>query len=246
MATRTSGKTVPALDEHAIHVWHATLAATPENLAGAAELLPVAEREKTALVVSDAQRARLTLSRAWVREILAAYLGQAAPEIAIRRSARGKPQVEAGHEGTAPLQFSVSHSGDHMLVAVTRSDDVGVDLERMTRLADIEGIAARFFAPDEYDALVALPTGQRADAFFRGWVRKESVVKALGMGIAAAFDAFAVSLGKEPQLEIDVTGITGVDRERMWVQLLDIGRVDYLAAVAHAHPDSRVEYAEWQ
>ncbi|HET7631002.1 MAG TPA: 4'-phosphopantetheinyl transferase superfamily protein [Gemmatimonadaceae bacterium] len=235
----------PLLSGNDIHVWHATLAATPENLSGAMELLPVGERDKTALVASEAQRARLTLSRAWVRGILAKYLNQAGPDIAIRRSPRGKPTVEAG-DGAEPLQFSVSHAGDHMLVAVTRSDDVGVDLERMTRVADAERIAARFFARAEYDALLALPADQRADAFFRAWVRKEAVVKALGTGIASAFDVFHVSLGKDQQQEIDVTGITGVDRQRLWVRLLDIGRVDYLAAVAFASPDATVQYNEWQ
>ncbi|HEU4990512.1 MAG: 4'-phosphopantetheinyl transferase superfamily protein [Gemmatimonadota bacterium] len=245
MALSASGP-APVLSKHDIHVWHATLAATPENLAGAAQMLPEAEREKTALVASEAQRARLTLSRAWVRGILARYLSQPAPEIAIRRTPKGKPQVATESDKDAPLQFSVSHAGDHMLVAVTRSDDVGVDLERMTRLADAERIAARFFARPEHDALLALPADQRADAFFRAWVRKEAVVKALGTGIATAFDAFTVSLGKGGQQEVDVTGITGADRQRLWVQLLDIGRVDYLAAVAYAHPDSKVTYGEWQ
>ncbi|HEY5220289.1 MAG TPA: 4'-phosphopantetheinyl transferase superfamily protein [Gemmatimonadaceae bacterium] len=227
-----------------IHVWHATLVPTPQNLAGAADMLPAAEREKTALVASEAQRARLTLSRAWVRGILAKYLSQPAPDITIRRSPRGKPLVVTG-DNDQPLQFSVSHATDQMLVAVTRSDDVGVDLERMTRLADVERIAARFFARGEYDALLALPPDQRADAFFRAWVRKESVVKALGTGIAAAFDMFTVSLAKDVQHEVDVTGITGVDRQRLWVRLLDIGRVDYLAAVAFGHPDAKVHYSEW-
>jgi 4'-phosphopantetheinyl transferase len=239
-----SSASTPPLTAHDIHVWHATLAATPQNLAGAAEMLPVGERDKTALVASEAQRARLTLSRAWVRGILAHYLDQPAPDITIRRSPRGKPQV-VGKDGELPIHFSVSHSADHMLVAITRSDDVGVDLERMTRLADVERIAARFFSRGEYDALLALPTQQRADSFFRAWVRKESVVKALGTGIAAAFDAFTVSMGKDQQQEIDVTGITGVDRQRLWVRLLDIGRVDYLAAVAFGHPDSKVHYTEW-
>ncbi len=239
-----SAQSPASLKGNDIHVWHATLAATPENLAGAAQMLPAAEREKTALVGSEAQRARLTLSRAWVRGILAKYLSQPASEIAIRRSARGKPQVVAGNNDQ-PLQFSVSHSADHMLVAVTRGDDVGVDLERMTRLADVERIAARFFARGEYDALLALPPDQRADAFFRAWVRKESVVKALCTGIATAFDAFSVTLGKEPQHEIDVTGIPGIDRQLLWVRLGDIGRVDYIAAVAFGHPDAKVHYSEW-
>jgi 4'-phosphopantetheinyl transferase len=240
-----SSSSVPALTAHDIHVWHATLAATPENLTGATQMLPPGEQEKTALVASEAQRARLTLSRAWVRGILAKYLNQPAPEITIRRSPRGKPQV-VPRDGEPPLHFSVSHAGDHMLVAITRSDDVGVDLERMTRLADVERIAARFFSRGEYDALLGLAQEQRADAFFRAWVRKESVVKALGTGIATAFDAFTVSMGKDPQHEIDVTGITGIDRQRLWVRLLDIGRVDYLAAVAFGFPDAKVHYAEWK
>ncbi|MDE3128935.1 MAG: 4'-phosphopantetheinyl transferase superfamily protein [Gemmatimonadota bacterium] len=240
-----SSASIPALSAQDIHVWHATLAATPENLAGAAQMLPAGERDKTALVSSEAQRARLTLSRAWVRGILAKYLGQPAPDITIRRSPRGKPQV-VPRDGETPLHFSVSHSGDHMLVAITRTDDVGVDLERMTRLADVERIAARFFSRGEYDGLLGLPREQRADAFFRAWVRKEAVVKALGTGIATAFDAFTVSMGKDPQQEIDVTGITGVDRQRLWVRLLDIGRVDYLAAVAVGFPDGKVTYSEWK
>ncbi len=234
----------PALEEHDIHVWHAMLEATPENLAEAGKMLTASEREKTALVASDAQRARLTLSRAWVRGILSRYLRLPAPDVTIRRSPKGKPQV-VDDDQAEPLRFSVSHSADHMLVAVTRSDDVGIDVERQTRLADIERIAARFFARGEHDALMGLPAEERADAFFRAWVRKESVVKALGTGIAAAFDAFSVSLGKDPQQEVDVTGITGADRQRLWVRLLDIGRVDYLAAVAFGHPDAEVHYSEW-
>ncbi len=227
-----------------IHVWHATLVATSEDLVSAAEMLPVDERERTSPVASEAQWTRRTLSRAYVRGILSKYLTQSPPDITIRRTGRGKPRVAARAPDMA-LQFSVSHSADHMLVAVTRSGEVGVDLERLTRLADAERIAARFFARGECEALLALPVDERADAFFRAWVRKESVVKAMGLGIAAAFDSFTVSLGTEVQQEIDVAGITGVRQQRLWVRLLDIGRADYLAAVAFSQPHSQVRYVEW-
>jgi 4'-phosphopantetheinyl transferase len=234
----------PALSGTEIHVWHTSLAATPEALSAAAAALPPHERARTAHVASEAHWERRILSRARVRGILARYLSQAPPDITIRRNGRGKPAVVVG--GTdLPLQFSVSHSVDHMLVAVTRAGDVGVDLERVTRVADAERIASRFFTDAEYDALLALPAGQRLDAFFRAWVRKESVVKALGMGIAAAFDQFTVSLGEDLEQEIDVTGITGVEGQRLWVRLFDIGRPDYLAAVALPQPRAHVRYLEW-
>ena len=227
-----------------IHVWHATLALTPDALTDAGRLLPSAERQKTALVASEAQRARLTLSRAWVRAILSGYLERPAPDLVIRRSTLGKPIVST--EGDQPpLYFSVSHSGDHMLVAVTRADDVGIDLERLTRMVDPERIAARFFSRAECNALLALGPAERADAFFRAWVRKEAVVKALGMGIASAFDAFSVSLGREEQLEVDVSKVGKGGRDRLWVRVLDVGRVDYLAAVAFGQPGAVVRYFEW-
>jgi 4'-phosphopantetheinyl transferase len=238
---------VPAIDSlklSDIHVWHATLSLTPEALADAARLLPKAEREKTGLVASVAQRARLTLSRAWVRAILSGYLERPAPELTIRRSGRGKPIVVVDADQTG-LFFSVSHSGEHMLVAVTRADDVGIDLERLTRIVEPERIAVRFYSRPECEALLSLEPAMRADAFFRVWVRKEAVVKALGMGITAAFEMFSVSQGREEQVEVDVSRVLEGGRERLWVRVVDVGRVDYLAAVAFGQPDATVRYFEW-
>ncbi|HVZ77755.1 MAG TPA: 4'-phosphopantetheinyl transferase superfamily protein [Gemmatimonadaceae bacterium] len=240
-----SAPAITTLSPVDIHVWHVSLDLTPSAVTDAARLLPQAEREKTALVAGEAQRARLTLSRGLVRGILAGYLEKSAPEIAIRRSSRGKPFV-IGEGDAPPLHFSVSHAGDHMLVCVTRSEDVGVDLERMTRVVDVERIAARFFSPAEYEALVALDRQERADAFFRAWVRKEAVVKALGTGIASAFDAFAVPMGRDQTVEVDVGRVAQANRQRLWVHSLDVGRVDYLAAVAFGQPDANIRMLEWK
>ena len=198
MPSSASATSAPALTKHGIHVWHATLAATPENLAGAAEMLPATEREKTALVTSQAQRARLTLSRAWVRGILAKYLNQPAPDITIRRSAQG--QAARGGRRRGDRAAAVQR------LALRRSHARGGDaLRRRGRGPRADDPAGRrgahrgaLLRPGEYDALLALPADQRADAFFRAWVRKESVVKALGTGIAAAFDAFTVPLSTVP------------------------------------------------
>jgi hypothetical protein len=42
-----------------------------------------------------------------------------------------------------------------------------------------------------------------------------------------------------------VSKVGGGGRERLWVRLLDVGRVDYLAAVAFGQPAANVRYFEW-
>ena len=100
-----------------------------------------------------------------LRETLRAIVG----EIAYAES--GKPYAVDG-----ALQFNVSHSGDYALIATTPRAPIGVDIERH-RDRDWRRLAARFFAPDEASLL------QSADDFYRLWVIKEAVLKAIGTGI---------------------------------------------------------------
>jgi 4'-phosphopantetheinyl transferase len=61
---------------------------------------------------------------------------------------------------------------------------VGIDLEYMREdFATIE-VAERFFSKDEFEALKATPNDRRAEAFFNRWSRKESYIKAIGMGVS--------------------------------------------------------------
>ncbi len=65
---------------------------------------------------------------------------------------------------------------------------VGVDVERIHDL-DVGELARSAFAADEAAELAALPASERKDAFFRLWTRKESIVKAHGVGISDDFAA---------------------------------------------------------
>ena len=90
----------------------------------------------------------------------------------------GKPALASGE-----LEFSVSHSGDLVAIAVAEGRAVGIDVERV-RDVEEERVADRLFAPAEAEALRSLPAAERTSEFFRLWTRKEAYVKALGTGIA--------------------------------------------------------------
>src|SRR5438094_10495422 len=82
------------------------------------------------------------------------------------------------------LRFNVSHSKSLGLYAVTRDRRVGVDIERIRPLPDLDEIAERVFSPEERLALRRLPPARRPEGFFNCWSRKEAYGKAIGYGLA--------------------------------------------------------------
>ena len=98
----------------------------------------------------------------------------------------GKPfLIDAGGLEAA---FSLSHTRGMVACAVTAGADVGVDVESIDREVDAAKIAARFFAPAETAHLLRLDPDARRRRFFDFWTLKESLVKALGEGMAVALN----------------------------------------------------------
>lgn len=122
---------------------------------------------------------------------------------ALTRDAYGKPQLSRcvftdGHAwsdqaGTSapPLHLNLSHSGTRVLCALS-DRPVGCDVEQI-RAANLP-LARRFFSPEEYEQLAALPTGAAQDAlFFHLWTRKESLMKARGLGVSMLRERLSVA-----------------------------------------------------
>ena len=87
-----------------------------------------------------------------------------------------------------------------------RQQRVGVDLEAIRALDDIEGIARRFFSARENAALVNTPVSEQSEAFFRCWTLKEAFVKATGDGLARPTESFDVAFGRGEAELLSVEG----------------------------------------
>jgi 4'-phosphopantetheinyl transferase len=137
------------------------------------------------------------------------------------------------------IAFNVSHAGDWALLAFARDRDVGVDVEHHRELKDLEDLAARFFAPAETAALMALPSAQRQAAFFRIWTRKEAFVKAIGEGIGWGLDRFIVSHGDDGEMVSLQIPEDPKGAARWTLRALPMEQ-DYAAAVAFDGPPADI------
>jgi len=93
----------------------------------------------------------------------------------------GKPRLR----GMARAQFSLSYSGDRVLIGVASDMPVGVDIERVRSIADSRQLIPALCTDCEKAALDrSSPDGDSFDLLFlEMWTRKEACVKAAGVGL---------------------------------------------------------------
>jgi 4'-phosphopantetheinyl transferase len=136
--------------------------------------------------VFERDRHRYVTARGRMREILARLLGARPTDLRFAYSSHGKPSLPT------EVHFNLSHSDALAALGVSRTHELGVDVEHVRPLK--EDIAERFFSRAEVAALRAMPEHAQLDAFYRCWTRKEAVVKAIGEGLSRPLDSFDVTL----------------------------------------------------
>lgn len=181
-----------------VHVWHVSLDEVASEVIRLQPLLSPEERMRADRLREDRDRLRYVVAHGRLREILSGCTGIAARDLHFGRNRHGKPHLAEGTR-RGDLRFSLSHSGDRALVAVTVGQPVGVDIERIVPDTDVLAIAERFFAMDELRLLRALPLARRLEGFFQLWTCKEAYVKARGEGIIDRLSSFTVSVDSAGQ-----------------------------------------------
>lgn len=184
------------LASHDAVVCATTLLASDAELARAVAALSAEERARYEAYTNAVVARRFAVGRAHLREIVGCALGLAPACVPLRAGLHGKPALACG-VAARPLWFSVAHCEDLLLVALSRTADVGIDLERARAIEQWERVADRVLAPAECVQLRrAVGDGEDAGTvFLRHWCRVEAELKAIGCGIAGLEDHRA---GKRP------------------------------------------------
>ena len=164
---------------HAAHVYVAPVASMqPVRLE---DFLDSAESARSASFRSQPARQRFIGAHVLLRTVLGEFVGVAPQNLRFDRGPCGKPRLASN--ATDSVSFSLSHSGELALVAISATSEVGVDVERIRPIPEALGIAARVFDASSCTALREAAPEHRDATFLRHWTRLEALAKATGRGL---------------------------------------------------------------
>lgn len=189
------GKSQELRPEPSVPFCHAWLAHLEQPLSVELEpLLSEDERERAERFHFDLHRHRFVGCRGTLRQILAAYLGANPRSIEFHYGFHGKPSLRG-----AGIWFNLAHAEDLALFAIGDRPRIGVDLEWIRDVPEMDLLVKTFFSPNEARVFAALGAREKRMAFFRLWTRKEAWLKATGAGISHLLGEVEVSfLEDEP------------------------------------------------
>jgi 4'-phosphopantetheinyl transferase len=153
-------------------------------------LLSREEKERAAGFRFPPDRWRYVCMHGILRTLLSSYLGVDAGGIVFSSNEYGKPCVPHGPE------FNMSYSAGRGLIGLARVP-IGVDIEMVDPDVVTPEMIEEVFSDDERESFFKGGPAVSVRSFFRGWVRKESVIKAMGTGVSFPLKLVRSGLGRE-------------------------------------------------
>lgn len=186
------------IGSHEIHIWFAydREINDPELLNDYQSLLNSDERDQYQRFYFEKHRHQYLVTRALARTTLSHYCNTIDPaQWLFTKNQYGKPAI--GNAISMPLQFNLSHTEGLIVMAVTLTKAVGIDIEWTLRNGRSVEIADKFFSPEEVAQLYKLPEPYQRERFFELWTLKEAYIKAYGSGLSIPLDQFSFSFLKD-------------------------------------------------
>lgn len=219
-----------------VHVWVARPAAVSDaSLARCVALLSDEERQRLSRFRFDRHRREAAVSRALVRTTLARYVDRAASAFRYRLGPYGRPYIDP----PCGVAFNATNHPDLVACAVCLHEDIGVDVEPVSRGEEILAVASSVFSGPEIEALAALPAASRRDRAVSLWTCKEAYIKARGLGFSAPLREIAIDfpVDQRPALRF----LSAIDEpDGWWLETRDHGGFRIAVAVRAANDVSLV------
>ncbi|NOJ04134.1 4'-phosphopantetheinyl transferase superfamily protein [Vibrio splendidus] len=133
--------------------------------------------------------------RNYLRAILSRYSCLPPEKWRFEYGEKGKPSLIEKQQIETGLNFNISHSKEHLLIAVCQKEgkqvQLGVDIEHARSSTNIDSIMKHYFSDKELTDLLKLNKEEQRERFFDLWALKESYIKATGKGLATSLRSFS-------------------------------------------------------
>ena len=219
-----------SLPQNDIHIWSSALNSCPSEITDLKKTLSVDELIRADKYFFNHHRDHFIVGRGLLRHLLANYLQITPSEVKFVYDEYGKPSI-GNLQTNDKLNFNVSHSSDHILYAISRNRNIGIDLEYNRDDFPVDEVSKRFLSPPELEMLSASPALSKTTLFYQLWTRKEAYSKGIGKGLSIPFNKFDVSQTPgDPVTEL-INNHLSFSTTRWYVKDIMINP-DYAAAIA--------------
>jgi 4'-phosphopantetheinyl transferase len=192
------------LADNEINIFNASLDQPLSRTEQLVSYLSNDERTRAARFHFESDQSRFITGRGMLREILGWLLQVKPDELVFSYSANGKPRLVSPF-GRRVLHFNLAHSDGLVVYAMSPTQEVGVDVERIRSIPDMELMVDQFLSKREVAQWYSLPDRQRLHAFFNAWTQKEAYLKATGEGVSKKLNHIEVLFA--PTSKIGAAGL---------------------------------------
>lgn len=176
----------PELKSGQVHVWHISLESLQEI---EVEHLDEQEIKRSEAFYFLKDKNVYKVSRSYLKKILGLYMGTEPEKLLFRLGSKGKPYLQFP---VSDLQFNMTHSNQLILIAVTRQNEIGIDVEHLRPVETLQGVIENQFSMSEQKTLKNCPREEQSKLFFQLWTSKEAFLKAFGTGIREGLQNIAL------------------------------------------------------
>ncbi len=151
------------------------------------------ERSRYHRYVFEKDRSTFLLGRGLLRYLVGHYSGQSPQQVVFSKGRYGRLFLDH-----APgLSFNLSHSHEVVCIAISRSFQVGIDIEFSDPFRAQLDIADQYFTMEECSMIRSSAPDERHLAFFRLWTLKEAYIKCIGKGLSIPLNSFQFRFSDE-------------------------------------------------
>jgi len=183
----------PSFQQEQLHIWKVPLPLSEEAVAHLKECFSCEERERIRKFHFARDRWNYISARGALRTILGSYLNERPQDPIFGYGPYGKPFL-ARPPSTRWLTFDLSHYVDMAVIGVASCRRIGVDVETIRELPELEHIVEGHFSREEHASIGTADGEAKSRLFFHIWTRREAAAKARGLDLSAALSDLEIPL----------------------------------------------------
>ena len=227
----------PDLSIGEMHVWHITTNVTPAAFLEYKNVLTEKETARISFFKFKEAKDTYVASQGALRMLISKYLGISPDLVRLGRRKKGKPYSIDNPN----LNFNISNSGKTAVIAFSYDSEIGIDIEEIRHLPDLDELIKKNFTTREIKFITA-KAEDKGMRFFRFWTIKESYLKAIGEGMRLTPDnlEFAIENGS-----IRLLSVKGVFEQEDWNFKEFSTSTDYVGTITYGRDNTAIRIMEF-